>query len=136
MYIPARLPPSIYYLPKALIEHMTQDTVRLIEESIQRDREHIELANSLERLKTNRDFKQVISEGYLNKEAVRLVHLKADPSMQNQESQASIVSQIDAIGGLLAYFRLIAQMGDQAVKSMERSEFERDELLAEEIRRG
>lgn len=115
---------------------MTQDTVRLLEESIQRDRQHVELAKALERLKSNRDFKLLVLESYLEKEAIRLVHLKADPSMQSPQSQASVITQIDAIGGLLSYFHTVAQLSDMAVKSIEQAEFTRDEFLAEEAQRG
>lgn len=110
---------------------MTQDAVRQIEESIQRDRQHIDLAVALSRLQANRDFKLVIGDGYLQKESIRLVHLKADPSMQTAERQLSVLTQIDAIGGLLQYFHTLVHSGSIAAKSIETSEAVRDEMLAE-----
>jgi hypothetical protein len=111
---------------------MTQENVRQIELSIKRAKEHVELDKALERLESNRDFKTVIAEGYLEKEAVRLVHLKADPSMQSPASQASIVTQIDAIGGLLSYFRTISRNAAMAVRSIEQDQETMAEILAEE----
>lgn len=115
---------------------MTSDPVRQIEESIKRDKEHVELDKALERLEANRDFKTVIIEGYLEKEAIRLVHLKSAPAMQTPERQASVVAQIDAIGGLMQYFRVVGNNAAVALKSIESAEAERDELIAEEAARG
>ena len=115
---------------------MTQVTVQEIEQSIQAERQHIELDKALERLESNRDFNTVITEGYLAKEAIRLVHLKADPQMQRPEKQVSIAAQIDAIGHLAQYFRTVGQLARMAVKSIETSEAVREEMLAEENERG
>lgn len=115
---------------------MSQDTVRQIEENIRKATEIMELGKALDRLAENRDFKQVIGKGYLQDEAVRLVHLKGDPAMQTSERQASIVSQIDAISGLMSYFRTVAFNANQAAKAIEADTEERDELLAEELNRG
>jgi hypothetical protein len=113
---------------------MTQDTVREIEESIQRDMEHVELGKALERLKFNRDFKAIISEGYLQKEAIRLVHLRADPVFTTPQKQADVLAQIDAIGGLLSYFRTLAHNATIAAKAIGSAEAMREEILAEEAR--
>ena len=111
---------------------MTQETVRQIEDSIQRDKQHIALNNALDRLESNRDFKAVIIEGYLEKEAIRLVHLKSAPFMQTAEKQASVISQIDAIGGLMAYFRTLSHNAAQAAASIESAQAAIEELLSEE----
>lgn len=115
---------------------MTQDTVRQIEEGIQRDKQHIELDKALQRLESNRDFKLIIREGYLEKEAIRLVHLKGDPAMGTPDRQLSVVSQIDAIGRLAEYLRGVMRNASLALKSIESAEAVRDELLAEEQQRG
>ena len=112
---------------------MTRDTVRKIEENIQRAKQIVELDKALDRLESNKDFKTVVIDGYIHAEAVRLVHLKSDPNMQTPERQASIMTSIDAIGGLLQYFRTISHNAAIAVKAIEADEAERDELLAEEL---
>lgn len=112
---------------------MTQDTVQALESNIQEARKIVDLYAAYERLLGNRDFKLVVREGYFKDEAVRLVHLKADPSMDRPDRQASIVAQIDAIGGLSSYFRTLAFNAMTAEKAIESDEFTRDELLAEEL---
>lgn len=92
----------------------------------------VELGKALERLKSNRDFKALILEGYLQHEAVRLVHTKADPSMQEPAQQAAIVRDIDAIGALAHYFDTTAALARMAAKEMTDVEAQRNELLAGE----
>lgn len=108
-----------------------EESVQAIEQSIKRAKAVIEFGKALERLRSNKDFKTVIMDGYFEKEAIRLVHLKAEPSMQKPESQQSIVSQIDAIGALHMFLNTAMFKADLAGKSIEADEAEREELLAE-----
>lgn len=112
---------------------MTKDTVQRIQANISRSKEILELNTSIERLFSNRDFKKVILEGYFRDEAVRLVHLKVDPSMQTPQAQASINFQIDAIGGLSEYFRNAAHNASVASKSIQSDEAEIEVLQSEEL---
>jgi hypothetical protein len=93
----------------------------------------VESGDALERLKSNKDFKKLILEGFFEKEAIRLVHLKADRNMQNVDTQRSILSQMDAVGALHQYFNTILIQANQASKSIAADEEARDELLAEEL---
>ena len=115
---------------------MTQETVHEIDEGIRLDKKHVELDKALERLVSSRDFKTVILQGYLEDEAIRLVHLKADPSMGSPERQATVIRQIDAIGDLFQYFRTIGRNATMAQRSIESAEAERESLMAEEVQRG
>lgn len=112
---------------------MSTDTLQDIEKQIADAKTFSDLGESLVRLSSNRDFRKVIVDGYLSKEAVRLVHLKADPAMQKPESQESIVRQIDAIGALSSYFRTVEFQATLAVNSIASAEAAREEILAEEI---
>ena len=112
---------------------MTTDTVQILEANIQRAKEFQELGKALDRLEDNRDFKLLIVDGYIKNEAVRLVHLKADPAFQTVDKQKSIDKDIEAIGGLLSYFRKVDHQAEQAVKAIEADEAARDEILAEEL---
>lgn len=107
-------------------------TIREIEQNIKDNRKLIEMADALDRLKSNRDFKKVVMEGYFEKEAVRLVHVKADPEFQTPERQASIIRQIDAIGALNDYFTVVMFGGQQAKSAIESAEAVREDLIAEE----
>lgn len=115
---------------------MTQNIAQQLEENIKAAKQIVEMYNSLERLQNNRDFKQVILRGYFQDEAVRLVHLKVDPAFQTPERQASILAQIDAIGGLVQYFRTLEFNAMTAGKAIENDQAELEEVLAEEAQNG
>lgn len=107
------------------------DTVQKIEENIKQARQIIELQAALDRLATNKDFKLVITEGYLKQEAIRLVHLKAEAFFQTLERQSAIVRDIDGIGSLVSYFTTLRHNAETARKAIEADEFTRDEILSE-----
>lgn len=115
---------------------MTFNELDVIERNISEAKKLVDLADSLERLRENRDFKKVVLEGYFEKEAIRLVLLKADPNFQTPERQDSIWSQIDAIGNLHQYFQTIYQQAAIARKSIEADEAIREEILAEDLSNG
>lgn len=110
---------------------MSQNDIEEIEVSMADAKKMVALSRSLERLLSNRDFKKVFREEYMEKEAVRLVHLKADPNMQDEESQKSIEQQMDAIGSLAQYIYRVQQLGSIAQKEIEYSEQTLDELRNE-----
>lgn len=110
---------------------MTIDTVQDIDRDIANNKPFVAMAEALERLKGNRDFKDVILKGYLEDEAIRLVHLKADPQFQTAERQQAILADINAIGALNQYFQLVFFKADQANKAIASSEQLREELLLE-----
>jgi hypothetical protein len=91
----------------------------------------VELGKSLERLLVNRDFKQVVLNGYLEKEAIRLVHLKAAPDQQGADQQRAILTQLDSIGCFKQYLFGMENAVEMALKAIETTEQTRDELLNE-----
>lgn len=107
--------------------------IKAIELNIQQAKRLIEFGTALDKLYSNRDFQLVITKGYFEQESIRLVQLKADPNMQSKDSQESIVKQIDAIGNLLQYFKLIAHRAALAEKAIEDDEETHAELVAEEL---
>jgi hypothetical protein len=111
---------------------MSTNQIQAIEANIKEARKLVELGDAMERLKGNKDFKTLVMEGYFEKEAIRLVQAKSNPSLQSPEMQKSILSQIDAIGNLNLYFSTVAQQAAIARKTIEQDEAVRDEILAEE----
>ena len=107
------------------------NTLQAIDKQIEQAKELVELGKAMERLRSNREFKKVIIDGYLTTEAVRLVHLKADPGMQKPESQASIIKQMDAIGTFCEYMHVISQQASIAQKAVETGEADKEDFLAE-----
>lgn len=108
--------------------------IQAIEANMKRGQNLIDQGNSLERLRSNKDFKKVVLESYFEQEAIRLVQLKADPSMQSAEMQASIIKQMDAIGAVAQYFQTLHYLALMARKAMAADEEMRDELLAEGVK--
>lgn len=110
----------------------TAQEIESLERDITQAKPIIEFGSALERLDRNKDFRAVIKEGYFKNEAIRLVHLKADPNMQTPEKQAAIIAQIDAIGTLAMYLNTSLYLADQARKSVNASEELRDAIIAEQ----
>ena len=102
-----------------------------IEANLQTSQETVALGKALGRLMMSRDFQLVILKGYLEKEAVRLVHLKATPSMQGEAEQKGILSQLDSVGCLQQYLFGIQASVEVALKVIETAESTREDLLAE-----
>jgi len=95
----------------------------------------ISIAESLERLYSNRDFQVVFTEGWLKEYPVRLVALRKDPQAQSEYTQKSIMGELDAIGHMQQYMHTIMQMGTAAKESLEEEEAERELLIDEEVNR-
>lgn len=112
---------------------MNSNAVAEIEVSMQEAKDSIELANALERLHHNSDFKKIVLEGYFKDEAVRLVHLKADPNMQDSNRQANIIKDMDAIGSLRMYFGTIYHRAEWSKSAIAAGEEELESLRNEEI---
>ena len=113
---------------------MTMPTVAEIQLHIDEARHFVELGNALERLERNPDFKLLIQGDYLQSEAVRLVHLLADPDEYNQSptQQAKIKQDIHAIGALAQYFNVIRWKAGNAAQSIAEGEATREEMESEE----
>lgn len=111
---------------------MSQTAIQEIELNIKQAQELVNLNTSLQRLRNNRDFKKVFLDGFFKDEAVRLVHLKADPSMQSPEYQAAILKQMDGIGAIRGYFDMIEHQGQMAAQAIEADEEALEELRQEE----
>jgi hypothetical protein len=102
-----------------------------VEVGIVQARAMVSKAEALAALFKNKDFKEVIAEGYLKEEAVRLVLLKADPATLNEEMQASIADGIVAIGHFNQYLKTVKAIGSMAAKSLSEYEDLHAELLNE-----
>lgn len=110
---------------------MSEQEIQEIEVNIEQAKAWVEMVDALDRLQENPDFKLVITEGYLEKEAIRLTHLRGNPAMNTPEQQASVLKEIDGIGAFLGYLRTVYQQGDWAKSNIEYDQAMIDELRAE-----
>ena len=115
---------------------MSNNMIDEIERNIRQSQQVIECGNAIRRLRNNIDFKTVIMVGYFEKEAIRLVHLKADQNMQSPVIQQSIVLQMDAIGAFSQYLNTTLFKADLADKSLIADQETVEQLAAEELAHG
>lgn len=101
-----------------------QDRIADLEDDLQTNLPAKEKFESLSRLFKNKDFISLILEGYLQDEAVRLVHLKASAEAASPESQFKILRDLDSIGALKEYFRKIDLEGQHAIQNIANAEAE------------
>lgn len=108
------------------------DNIENINISIEHAKKGVSKLNSVLNLSKNRDFIDVIEKGYFEEEASRLVLLKADPSLQKPEDQASIIRAIDAIGNFRQYLGSVIQIGRMMEKSLADDTETKHQMLREE----
>jgi len=96
-------------------------------------KEAVALGDALQRLHDNADFNLVITKGYFEAEASRVVLLKADPGMASDEQQKNVDKIITSIGGLYGYFHKIFHLAEQLGQSLLEDEATQSALLQEEM---
>lgn len=109
-----------------------------IELTIGEAKAKIERADQLARLEKNKDFKALILDYLLEKNAVTQVRLLASPALkapgeQGAMAKAGIQARIDMIGELANFFRWTHMEAESARGALEDHEETRQELLAEQL---
>tara|TARA_R110002167_G_scaffold68570_1_gene193606 strand:+ start:86 stop:427 length:342 start_codon:yes stop_codon:yes gene_type:complete len=104
-----------------------------IELTIEQARNLIKRGESLKKLYSNKDFKNVILEDYFKENAIRLVHLRSDPNCQNDEIQGNILREMDGVGSLKKHFNVILALASRAEQDLAAAEEAREEIAAEEL---
>lgn len=109
----------------------TNSDLHEVEITIQEAKNAVTTMEALIRLRKNNDFKQVIEEGYLKNEAVRLVWSRSEPGRQTEELQHEMNKMIDGVGYLRQYLNSIFRDGNHAQQALTDHEDTRAELLRE-----
>lgn len=117
---------------------MMQSPVQEIELSIEGARKLLSLREALLRLEKNKDFKLLISNGYLVDEALRLTGLLSEvsedrnaPAVLGGVSKDKIVSQLQGVAHFSAYLREIDRKTDGIQESLRAYEQERELRIQE-----
>ena len=80
-------------------------------------------AEALTRLQNNADFKLVVTDGYMEDEAIRLVHLLGDARFNSDDKKAAyredFQERMIGIARLSEYFRSIFQLSGQAQRELD-----------------
>lgn len=102
-----------------------------LEQQVKDNAKLIKLAENVRRLNENRDFKALIHDEYLEKEAARLVQLSGDPRL-NAEQRADALAMAVATGHLKRFLNVTIQIGEAAAKDNVDCREAIDELEQEE----
>jgi hypothetical protein len=112
---------------------IARNDMEAVEISIEKAKASVKMLKALERLQKNRDFKYLIDECYLEKEALRLVYLKSDFSMSDPAQQDFIDRGIEAIGQFRNFLSMVYRQGDMAAQALADHEKTREDMLSEEL---
>jgi hypothetical protein len=74
----------------------------------------IRAAEDLEKLHQNDEFKNIILDGYLDKEAERIFSNLVEPTYMKRENLQNLIDKINSIRDLKTYFRTILINAEQA----------------------
>ena len=104
-----------------------QETISVTREELSALKSHCEkqisLAQAMERLENNSDFKEVFTENYLKNEAYRLVGLLSDASInmgnEKDKHREEIEERMIGIARFQEYVRTVYLISDQAEKTLE-----------------
>jgi hypothetical protein len=96
--------------------------VERLELSLDHAKELVAKRDQALKLTSNREYKKLVTEGYLKDEAVRLVGLSADPSVAQHDAEIQLA--IKAISLFRQYMQNIIRMGDVAEASIQSHEDE------------
>lgn len=102
-----------------------------IEISMEKSKSLVATMDAFKRLRKNKDFQDIIEDGYFKKESQRLVMLLSDSNMQGDQTQKELHDAIIGIGQLFQYFRTVTALGVQAHNSLIADSETHAELLVE-----
>lgn len=106
--------------------------LQAIENLIKAEKGKVAIADSLKRLRNNRDFKKVFLDHYGKDYAAGLVRGKANADLQNDSGQKYVDDQINAISHLFQFMDIALTQGETAAETVRQHEEERDMILSEE----
>lgn len=90
------------------------------------------LAQALDNLRKNKDFKKVFTEGYFRDEPARLCMFLANPECHDPAMRKRVKRDIDSVGAMFQYFRTVFIQGNQAAAAIENAKEAVEIINAEE----
>lgn len=107
-----------------------ENDINQIELSIEVAEEAIKQGKQAEALANNKDFKELILDGYFVDEAARLVHYVSHPTT-SEEDRKQALRDIDGIGALKRHLNKLVTFGRTAKEAIEA-----DKNTLEELRKA
>ena len=112
------------------MEPTLEQEVVMIENSIKQSRAKVALAESLNKLLKNKDFKAVFLDHFMVSEVSRTVRLMADPSCQDPKQQQLFQNMLTAVGQVDQFIQKTLMMGDRALNDITDDEAALEEILS------
>lgn len=94
-------------------------------------KEVVELGRQAEKLASNREFRKLILETFMVKEAARYAHVSGDVDGQSQSARDEALAICQAAGHLKRWLSRTVQQGQIAERELESNRALRDALAAE-----
>ena len=107
--------------------------LEMIEISLENAKAKVAMADALERLHQNKDFKLVFLDHFLGAEVARTVKLMAAPGFQSPEDQAHLNKFLIAVGQVDQFMMTTFRMGDMALQGIADDEAAIEEILEGEV---
>lgn len=98
------------------------EQIQEFELSIEQAKAQVGLAEALQRLHQNPDFKSVILEGYFRDEAARMVGLLGEPTLQEPAMQQALHNSLRSISELRQHFAKVFHFGELAARAIDDNE--------------
>ena len=109
-----------------------ENAERQIEISIQQAQGAVDKKNMMNKVLATKEFNELFTVGYMEKESARLVSLLADPEWGTTDKQKSLADDMRAISGLRQYIMGVRALGNQMERQIMASRSQLEEMEAEE----
>lgn len=115
-------------------EEMNQEQqMAQIDISLDQANHSVGLWQSYQRLTQNDDFKNLIVKTYMEKEPARLVMLKTDQGMLDEQSKTQLENALIGISALNQFFMSVQQLGMMAQQSINELEASKEAIYEDEM---
>lgn len=112
-----------------MTNHMSE--VKQIEEHIKDLKRLVAKKEQALKLAKNRDFKELVLDGFCTTDAAKYVQQAGDPNLNTQEREDALAIALSA-GHFKRYMAVICQMGSNAESQLERAEVELEDARQED----
>ncbi len=108
-----------------------ENAERRIEISIQQAQGAVDKKDLMNKLLATKEFNELFTIGYMEKESARLVSLLADDEWQTKEKQEALINDMRSISSLRQYIIGIRSLGNQMERQIAASRSQLEEMEEE-----
>ncbi len=108
-----------------------ENAERQIEISIQQAQGAVDKKDMMNKLLATKEFNELFTLGYMERESARLVSLLSDPEWAPEEKQQSLINDMKAISSLRQYIMGVRALGNQMERQIMASRSQLEEMEAE-----